>query len=358
MGSCPTPIPLPPEEPAMRGTQLARQWKIIKMIESRKTGVSGLELAQELETPLRTVYRDLEAIQEAGFPIYNERVGKNSYWKLVETFRKDLPLPLTATELMALHMSRDLLSIFDGTIFHESIESLFDKVKAVLSPGTLRYLENISGRLKIGFASCKDLNACKEAIHGISNATATRKRVEIRYKAVSTRRETLRKVDPYQVWAMNGGFYLIGLCHMRNAVRTFAMDRITGFKVLDESFHFPKDFNLEDYLRTAFRVMRGEPQRVRVRFAASAAHVVRERIWHPTQEIKELADGGVEISLEIPINFEIISWVLGFGAAARVLEPASLRTRIKDEHFAAAMSYDQPLPEREAFTKKIPARLT
>jgi predicted DNA-binding transcriptional regulator YafY len=145
----------------MRGTQLARQWRIIKMIESRKMGISGIELAHELEAPLRTVYRDLEAIQEAGFPIYNEKVGKNSYWKLVDRFKKDLPLPLTATELMALHMSRDLLSIFEGTIFHESIQSLFDKVRAVLSPETLRYLENISGRLKIGFASCKDLTACK-----------------------------------------------------------------------------------------------------------------------------------------------------------------------------------------------------
>ncbi|MBI5248094.1 MAG: YafY family transcriptional regulator [Desulfomonile tiedjei] len=337
----------------MRGTILARQWRIIKMMESRKMGITGIELAHELEAPLRTVYRDLEAIQEAGFPIYNEKVGKNSYWKLVDRFKKDLPLPLTATELMALHMSRDLLSIFEGTIFHESIESLFDKVKAVLSPETLRYLENISGRLKIGFASCKDLTSCKEAIQGISKATATKKRVEILYKAVSTGRQTVRKVDPYQVWAMNGGVYLIGLCHLRNAVRTFAMDRIGNYKVLDEPFHFPKDFNLEDYLQTAFNVMRGEPRKIRIRFAPGAAHVVRERIWHPTQEIRELGDGGVEIFLEVPINYEITSWILGFGAAATVIEPDSLRSRIRDEHQAAAACYEKPVPASEAFTKKI-----
>jgi predicted DNA-binding transcriptional regulator YafY len=342
----------------MRGTQLARQWKIIKMMESRKMGVTGIDLAHELETPLRTVYRDLEAIQDAGFPVYAEKEGKSSYWKLVDTFKKDLPLPFTATELMALHMSRDVLSIFEGTIFHESIESLFDKVKAVLSPETLRYLENVSGRLKLGFASCKDLTACKEAIQGISKATATKKCVEISYKAVSTGRETLRKVDPYQVWAMNGGFYLIGLCHLRNAVRTFAMDRITSFNVLDESFHFPKDFNLEDYLQTAFHVMRGEPQKIKIQVSPGASHVVRERIWHPTQEVRELSDGGLEISLEVPVNYEIVSWILGFGSAARVLEPSSLRNRIRDEHHAAAASYGEPMPVREAFTKKIPARLS
>ena len=141
----------------MRGTQLARQWKIIRMMEPRKTGISAMDLAVELDVPLRTVYRDLDAIQEAGFPLYTEQTGKNSYWKLLDTFKKDFPLPLTATELMSLHMSRDLLGIFEGTIFHDSIESLFNKVKAVLSPETLRYLENISGRLKINFRSTRFL---------------------------------------------------------------------------------------------------------------------------------------------------------------------------------------------------------
>ena len=138
---------------------------------------------------------------------------------------------------------------------------------------------------------------------------------------------------------MNGGFYLIGLCHLRNAVRTFAMDRIKSFKVLDESFHLPKDFNLEDYLQTAFHVMRGEPQKVKVRFASGAAHVLRERIWHPTQELRDLVDGGIEISLEVPINYEIVSWILGFGSAAEITQPVSLRRRISEELQRAALRH-------------------
>ncbi len=60
----------------MRGTQMARQWKIIRLMESRKYGISGNELASELDTPLRTMYRELEAIQEAGFPLYRQRWQK------------------------------------------------------------------------------------------------------------------------------------------------------------------------------------------------------------------------------------------------------------------------------------------
>ena len=116
----------------MRGTQLARQLKIITLIESRKRGITVADLANELEVPLRTVYRDLDAIQEGGFPLYTDREGKNSYWKMMDTFKKEFPFPLSLTELMALHMSRDLLSMLEGTIFHESIESLFKKVKTAL----------------------------------------------------------------------------------------------------------------------------------------------------------------------------------------------------------------------------------
>jgi len=342
----------------MRGTQLARQWKIIRLMESRKRGITATELAHELEAPLRTVYRDLEAIQEAGFPIYTDRQGKNSYYKILDTFKNDFPLPLTVTELMALHMGRDLLSIFPGTIFHDSIESLFQKVKAALTPETLRYLENISGRLTINLGPAKNLSSFKEVIGALSEATAKRNRVEILYRAVSTSRETKRTVDPYQVWVMNGGFYLIGFCHLRNAVRTFAMDRIEDLTVLDESFHFSKDFNLDDYLQTAFHVMRGEPQTVKVQFSPGAAHVIRERIWHPTQEVRELGNRGIEISLRVPINYEIVSWVLGFGSAAEVIQPVSLRERISDELRSAAAKYQEAVPLAKAYTKKIPARLS
>ncbi len=342
----------------MRGTQLARQWKILRLIESRKRGITGTELANELEVPLRTIYRDFEAIQEAGFPIYTDRVGKNSYWKLLDTFKKDFPFPLTITELMALHMSRDLLSIFQGTVFHESIESLFQKVKAALAPETLQYLENISGKLKIYLGPAKNLPGIKEAIKSLSEATAKKTRVEILYRAVSTGQETKRKVDPFLVWVINGAFYLIGWCHIRRAVRTFAMDRIKGFKVLNETFHFPKNFKLEEYLQTAFHVMRGEPRKVKVRFSPEAAHVVRERIWHSTQEVRELESGELEISLEVPVNYEIVSWILGFGSAAEVIQPSSLRSRIIAELQASATRYERSTIPTKAFTKKISASLS
>jgi len=344
----------------MRGTQLTRQWKIIRLLESRKRGLTITELSDELNSPARTIYRDLEALQEAGFPLYSEKEEKQAYWKFVQGYKAAAAIPFTATELMSLHMSRDLMKVFEGTVFHESIEELFEKIRASLSPETMRYLENVSGRLKVGFGPQKNYGDFKEILYKASEATAQKKQVQILYKAASTGNETTRQVDPYRVWAMNGSFYLIGKCHLRNAVRTFAMDRIKSISVLDEPFTFPRDFSLEDYLQTAFRVMRGKPETVKVYFSPGTAQVVKERIWHPSQEIREQEDGSLTVTLEVPINYEIVSWILGFGSAAKVLAPISLKKRIQEELQATLESYrlDTPATTKLVTMKKIPARVS
>lgn len=329
----------------MRGSQLVRQWKILRLIESRRRGITALDVRAHLDIPLRTVYRDLEAIQTAGFPIYNERVHGSSRWKLTDGSRTGIPLPFTITELLSLHMSSGLLQAFEGSIFEEGIESLLAKVKASLPPEAFRFLENVSGQVKLGFGPPKKYECSRQVIAELSQAAAKRKRVEIDYRAASTGKETSRVVDPYQVWGMNGAIYLIGFCHLRRAVRTFAMDRITSFRALGESFRYPRDFRVEDFLRSAFRVMTGDPETIKIRFSAPVARLVRERIWHPTQELRPQEDGSIELTLEVPINYEIVSWILGFGATAVVLEPESLKDRIRQELEASLNRYtDETVP--------------
>jgi len=71
----------------MRGAQLARQWKILKLLETRKPGLSVAEITQEIDAQPRTIYRGLEALQAAGFPLNAGHEEEKSYWKLLEGFR-------------------------------------------------------------------------------------------------------------------------------------------------------------------------------------------------------------------------------------------------------------------------------
>ena len=75
----------------MRGDQLARQWRIIRAIEASPSGLTVAEIAKREETGIRTIYRDLEALQDAGFPLYTEKAEKSNRWAFVDTFKFKIP---------------------------------------------------------------------------------------------------------------------------------------------------------------------------------------------------------------------------------------------------------------------------
>jgi predicted DNA-binding transcriptional regulator YafY len=80
-------------EADVRGEQLARQWRILQTIESQNHGVTVAELASQEDCHTRTIWRDLAAIQEAGFPLYSEKDGQKSGWGFVDGYTFHLPLP-------------------------------------------------------------------------------------------------------------------------------------------------------------------------------------------------------------------------------------------------------------------------
>ena len=100
-----------------RGDQLSRQWKIIQRLFAATRGVSASDLSKDLACHSRTVYRDLEALQLAGFPLYNERVDGTHLWSILDTVKRQPPLPLNQMELMALYFSRNVLKTLKNTPF-------------------------------------------------------------------------------------------------------------------------------------------------------------------------------------------------------------------------------------------------
>jgi predicted DNA-binding transcriptional regulator YafY len=313
----------------MRGNQVARQWIILRIIEGCTRGRTVQQLHEDTGIPTRTIYRDLQALCDGGFPLYPEKEGRDSYWTLTSTHKKSGGFPLTPTELMALHVACDLLTSFRGTFIEESIQGVFEKVKAYLTDERKEFVKRISEAIHVGAFPKRDYGAFDKTMGAISDAVSRNKRIRMTYTAISTGRTTRRRVDPYHVLMLNGSVYLIGYCHLRKQVRTFALERIKELETLDAGFTVPKDFSLDIYLQSAFKIMTGEPEWVRIKFDAAVAHTVSERVWHPTQHIEKRPDGSLEVALRVPINYEIISWVLGFGPSAEVLEPDHLRKTLK-----------------------------
>jgi len=323
-----------------RGDQLGRQWKIIQTLISARQGKSASELAQELECNPRTLYRDLEALQVAGFPIYTEKVDGKALWSLLDTVKHQIPLPFSLTELMALYFGRDMLKVFRGTVFYDSLESLFTKIKTTLPPESIKYLENVEQTLHLGMKPYKDYGRFKEILKQVHDAAVNRKAVEMVYFTMSRRKESRRKVNPYRIWFFNGTFYLIGLCHMRNEVRIFALDRIKMLHQTRETFEVPEDFSLDDFTGASFGVYQGPPIIIKVWFHPDVAGYIKEKIWHESQKIHPQPDGSILFEAEVAGTDEIRFWIMTWGSKAEVLEPASLREEIRAEAEKMAKKYE------------------
>jgi predicted DNA-binding transcriptional regulator YafY len=162
-------------------------------------------------------------------------------------------------------------------------------------------------------------------------AVRKRKRVCLTYRSISSGEVTTRKVEPYHLYNFEGVWYLCGFCLLRKEIRDFALDRIVDIAILpEEEFNIPADFDPQEYLSRAFRMFRGETCRVVVRFDPYQARWIRERIWHSTQKITELDDGGLLFEVEANPE-EIKRWIIGYGSHAEIVSPPFLREEVKEE---------------------------
>ena len=103
----------------MRGDQVIRQWRLVRLLSSTKIGKSIPDLERELEVTSRTVRRDLEALEQAGFPLISETRRGDVLWRFIDGYQPESSVALTTDELMALYFSRRLLEPLNGTPMYE-----------------------------------------------------------------------------------------------------------------------------------------------------------------------------------------------------------------------------------------------
>lgn len=317
-----------------RAEQIPRQWRILRRLEAHRFGLSANDLADEEGCPVRTIYRDLDDLEEAGFPLIQEKRGKRSLWKLAFQRNTSASVPFIYTEVCALWLSRRFLNLWHGTELHDAASSAFDKIKAMLPPGVLEHLEEFENKVVVRNRE-QVTESFADIIPVINDALEKNETLEIVYFSPGNKGDTTRKINPYRLWIQDNVMYLIAYCHLREAIRTFHLARIKELTPTEETFEEDPDFDLEDYLSGTFRAMGGEVMEFEIVFDPEVRHVAQERIWHPTQELIDQEDGRVVLKFQAGGMQEIKSWVLGFGPKVEVLKPTALREAIiRDLHSA------------------------
>jgi len=182
-----------------------------------------------------------------------------------------------------------------------------------------------------------------EIFERLSEAVLKTKEVEFDYKKLGSKTTERRRVQPYHLGLIDNLWYLFGFDVHRNQLRTFALPRIERVKVTQAKFHRPSGFSVAHQLAFSFGVFskngNAKCETVRIRFDPFAAQLVQEREWHPSQKIKQLKGGVIELSLKLANFEEIERWILSWGAHARVVAPAQLKKRVAKTVSQLAKSY-------------------
>jgi predicted DNA-binding transcriptional regulator YafY len=237
-------------------------------------------------------------------------------------------LALSERETAALRRSllaaQEYLSAGDAEPVRLLAERLGSFVPAITSGAHERVRGSI--RLRVGVAS-ELLDACQQAVE-------RRHKMQLLYYSPERDAVTERVVRPYDLLYWRGEPHLLAYCELRQAIRQFFLGRIRQWRLLHPEAAFARDpdFDVDKYLSRGLDLRHGaELVTVRVRFSAYQARWIRERQYHPSQEMEELEGGGLVLTLRVAGLEEVRRWILGYGADAEALEPPELRAKIARE---------------------------
>jgi predicted DNA-binding transcriptional regulator YafY len=328
-----------------RNAEVIRQWTILREIErARSAGLTIDDLATRAGVTTRTIRRDLQALEEAGFPLFDDRSGEDgrTRWCINGQAFRGLSAGLTLSELCALYFSRTLLEALSGTPFRSEVERAFEKLASVLTPHMRQFLD----RLPRVIAAKPDPlrrradgdSRYEQIVARAFEATLHYRQAKLTYHSKASERTKEYLVHPYRLAYAQGGMYLLAFVPEYGEVRTFATERIEDISLLEEHFTPIEDLPGEAFPHS-MGVHSGPPERIEIEFDAAVADYVRGRQWHPSQVVTDRGDGGLHVTLDVCRDRALSSWVLSFGPFARVLRPDALAREIAGQLQEASARY-------------------
>jgi predicted DNA-binding transcriptional regulator YafY len=304
----------------------ARLLGVANLLHQHPQGLTAQQIADRTGMNVRTVYRDLQALErEVGVKYWQEGTR---YGAERSSFLP--PLSLTLHEALTLFLSTRLMQRFQD-YRDPHVIGAFTKLTGILPPPFAQHVH-----ATLAWLHQQPRNDTRTRIFDlIATAWAEGRQVKIRYptstpdgRSTSTAE---RVISPYFVEPNPGGHsrYVIAHDSVSGEARTFKVERIEQAELTADQFDIPLEFDVGDRLRHAWGISDEDAVHVRLRFIdASAARRALESTWHPSQRIEHQPDGSLEMTLDVGGLLEITPWLLGWGAAVEIIEPQALRDSI------------------------------
>jgi predicted DNA-binding transcriptional regulator YafY len=290
---------------------------VLELQRRRRSYCRAEDLATHFEVSKRTIYRDVQALCEAGVPIVAaDRQG----YALVDGYFLP-PLHLTTDEALILALGSDVIATNFDRDYRAAAQSAYCKIDAVLEASLRSQVDHLKQGLR--FSATQSLEARElNILRTLREAVAARRQIRIHYirqgVEASGPIQTERVVEPHQLTRLANDWYLSGYCHLRQATRVFRLARIEHATVLDCTFD-PAEHRVDQPGECT-----SEPLFVQVLFRPEIARSVREPLQCILLEQEATAEG-VHMTLLAQSDQDIVRWLLSWGGDVRVVEPVWLQ---------------------------------
>jgi predicted DNA-binding transcriptional regulator YafY len=316
-----------------------RIFDLHKLLSVSRLPVSRQRIEQELECSRATAKRIIEAMRlYLNAPIKYDRKSNGYYYDRSEGGMYELPgVWFNASELHALLNAQQLLSSIQPGLLKKQLAPLRGRIEELLKTKQAGG-EETSRRIRI-----LQMGSRPEGEHfqTLAGAVAGRKRLHIGYYGRSREEITEREISPQRLIHYRGNWYLDAYCHLREGLRTFALDAVRSATTLPtEAVEIP-DEELDRHFSGAYGIFAGAPDQTAVlRFSPEAARWVAQEQWHPQQQGQWLDDGRYELRIPFHDPRELVMDILRYGPDLEVLEPESLKNIVLNRLKAAAALYN------------------
>lgn len=294
--------------------------------------ITAEQIAAHFEISVRTVYRDLGALGEAGVPIVAEAgIG----YSLMRGYHMP-PVMFTEEEAAALFMSGEVTEQVADDSLKQSLRGALLKIKSVLPQEKRDYLARLKNAIGVWFRRGGNEDR-RLSLMPIQDAVLRRRCLALRYNAAGQGKISTRVVEPLGLVFYSRQWHLIAWCRLRKDFRDFRLDRFAGWEVLEEIYEGHAGFSVKAFLQEKIDGDELTPATVKV-----SRHVLdRFRAEMPCTSPEEeiLPDGGIVVEVLVCSMPWFSAWLLGFGTEVEALEPPELRDSLREAAMAVAARY-------------------
>ena len=300
----------------------ARLLKIQVLLGQNPHGLKVQEIARRCTISVRTVYRDLNALEdELDVPIWQEGNKRG----IVEGYHLPL-IPFTIPEAMNISLAARLMQIHSR--WHDPHRvSMLMKLNSVVPPLLRKQIENTIEWMDKQPRNEKQIDISEK----LADAWISQHQITVRYREIDGGGPQEFLIEPYFIEPAtpgNSGF-VIAYCHLRKSIHVFKISCIEYVHIEPENYSIPDDFDVVPYLSPAWSTLVNDPaQTVKLHFKPRPSRSTTEAIWDPSQVVEPQPDGSLIMTLRVSITVDFRSWVLGWGDEVEVIEPEKLRNEI------------------------------